>query len=272
MSESEYTSHEELASLTADLRELLEWERFSGATYVEAAPKQRASQGVSQTSQRVPEISNKEPHESRFRPANRPSLIPAVETQQVSTTAALEGADLEAILKGFYACKRCGRSAGVHRVLHGVGSLQADVLLLGDVPDRNEKITGEPFVGRAGKLLNRMLAAIGLKRETVYMCNVAACEESQNGPGEPVTNGLHPAPLFQQLRQLTPKVIVSFGRFEPLSLPESDEGMAELRQELRSLNGIPVVSTYHPAYLLRNPRMKRAAWEDLCKVQELLKT
>ena len=271
MSESEYTPHEELASLTADLRELLEWERASGATYLEAEPRARMQAAPSGPSEPKPTMAAA-PRPHRERPMSRPSLKPLREAPQSPAGAGEDGEGLAAIRQELGNCQRCGLHQGRTNIVFGVGPDKADVVVIGEAPGRNEDVTGEPFVGRAGKLLNRMLESIGLKREVVYICNVIKCRPPQNRDPESEEIASCSPFLHRQIKALQPKVIMTVGRFAGQNIVGSEASMGELRRELRSMNGIPVVPTYHPAYLLRNPRMKRAAWEDLCKVQELLKT
>ena len=274
MSNMDNTPHEELASLSADLREVLEWERASGATYLEAEPRI-----VEQIAPVAPRPAAPKPVESSIRsaprpassrPMSRPNMRPIRQEPQKPASSGAPGEGLAAIRQELGHCQRCGLHQGRQNIVFGVGPDKADVVVIGEAPGRNEDITGEPFVGRAGKLLNRMLESIGSNGKRFTSVTSLSVDHRRIRPGR--RKLLHVALLHRQLKALEPKVILTVGRFAGQNIVGSEASMGELRKEIRSMNGIPVVPTYHPAYLLRNPRMKRAAWEDLCKVQELLDT
>jgi len=167
-------------------------------------------------------------------------------------------------------CQRCRLCQGRKSIVFGVGSTRADLVIVGEAPGRDEDIQGEPFVGRAGKLLNKMLVAIGLSREEVYICNVIKCRPPENRdplPDEVVS--CEPF-LIRQLRAIQPKAILAMGRFAAQTLLRTEEKISKIRGQFREYQGIPVMPTYHPAYLLRNPGQRRPVWEDLQKVQKLL--
>ena len=269
MSNMDNTPHEELASLSADLREVLEWERASGATYLEAEPR-IVGQAATVEPKPVESAIQSAPRPASSRPISRPNMRPIRQEPQRPASSGADGEGLAANRQELGNCQRCGLHQGRQNIVFGVGPDKADVVVIGEAPGRNEDITGEPFVGRAGKLLNRMLESIGLKREAVYISNVIKCRPPQNRDPEAMEIASCSPFLHRQLKALEPKVILTVGRFAGQNIVGSEASMGELRKEIRSMNGIPVVPTYHPAYLLRNPGMKRAAWEDLCKVQELL--
>jgi len=203
---------------------------------------------------------------------NRPSLKPVRQSVQAPAEPGLGAEELQAAESSYGQCARCGVSIARHNVIYGAGPSNVDLVVIGDVPSRNEEVIGEAFVGRAGKLLNRMLEAIGLKRHSVYLCNVVDCGPAQEQASASSGVNARTPVLHQQLQTLEPKVILTVGRFAPENIADSQERMTELRGTPSSMNGIPVVTTYHPAYLLRNPGLKRQAWEDLQKVQALLKS
>ena len=167
-------------------------------------------------------------------------------------------------------CQRCRLCQGRKSIVFGVGSARADLVIVGEAPGRDEDIQGEPFVGRAGQLLNRMLVAIGLSREEVYICNVIKCRPPENRnplPDEVIS--CEPF-LVRQLRSIQPKAILALGKFAAQTLLRTEEKISKIRGQFREYQGIPVMPTYHPAYLLRNPGQRRPVWEDLQKVQKLL--
>jgi uracil-DNA glycosylase family 4 len=169
------------------------------------------------------------------------------------------------------ACTRCGLSATRTQTVFGVGNLQAQWLVVGEAPGAEEDRQGEPFVGRAGQLLNAMLRAIGLKREQVYIANVLKCRPPQNrDPGAAETVECLPY-LDRQIALLRPKIMLVVGRIAAQNLLRTDATLGSLRQQVHSFgaSGVPLVVTYHPAYLLRTPAEKRKAWEDLKFAREV---
>jgi DNA polymerase len=152
-----------------------------------------------------------------------------------------------------------------------VGSETADLVIIGEAPGRDEDLTGEPFVGRSGQLLTRMLAAIGLRRDDAYICNVLKCRPPQNRDPEPDELATCSPFVIRQVQAIEPKVIMTVGRFASKTVLGCEESMGRMRGQTHAWQGFPVVPTYHPAYLLRNPAAKREAWEDLLRVRALLR-
>lgn len=162
-------------------------------------------------------------------------------------------------------CQACGLAKTRTQTVFGVGDPDAEWLLVGEAPGAEEDKRGEPFVGQAGKLLDNMLAAIKLKRgQNVYIANVLKCRppENRDPHGEEVTQ-CDPF-LKRQVELIKPKLIVALGKFAAQSLLNSDDTIAAMRGKLHDYNGVPVIVTYHPAYLLRSLPDKAKAWEDLC--------
>lgn len=162
-------------------------------------------------------------------------------------------------------CTRCGLHASRTQGVPGVGDLCADWLIVGEAPGAEEDRQGEPFVGQAGKLLDAMLAAIGLKRgEDVYIANVLKSRPPGNrDPGPDEVKACLPY-LERQIELLEPKLILAMGRFAAQSLLASGESISRLRGRMHYYRGVPLIVTYHPAYLLRNLPDKAKAWDDLC--------
>ncbi|HEY8119477.1 MAG TPA: uracil-DNA glycosylase [Methylophilaceae bacterium] len=162
-------------------------------------------------------------------------------------------------------CEACGLAKTRTQTVFGVGDPNAEWLIVGEAPGAEEDRKGEPFVGQAGKLLDNMLAAIKLKRgQNVYIANVLKCRppENRDPQGEEVTQ-CDPF-LKRQVELIKPKLIVALGKFAAQSLLNSESTIASMRGKLHDYHGVPVVVTYHPAYLLRNLPDKAKAWEDLC--------
>jgi len=168
-------------------------------------------------------------------------------------------------------CKLCGELAKTrNKTVFGAGSMQAKVVFVGEAPGADEDEQGLPFVGRAGQLLTKIIEAMGLTRDQVFICNVLKCRPPNNRPPAP-EEVVHCRPyLKQQLEIIKPKVIVALGSHAAKTLLQTEQGISELRGTFQKYEGIPVMCTYHPAYLLRSPGEKRKVWEDMKKVMKLL--
>jgi len=169
-------------------------------------------------------------------------------------------------------CTRCELHRTRTQTVFGVGDPDADWMFVGEAPGAEEDRQGKPFVGRAGQLLNSMLAAVGLTREQVYIANVLKCRPPNNRDplGEEVRQ-CEPF-LHQQVARIRPGIIVALGRFAAQSLLKSNRPINALREHVFTYGdtGIPLVVTYHPAYLLRSPLEKRKAWRDLCLARKVM--
>lgn len=168
-------------------------------------------------------------------------------------------------------CPACNLCKTRTRTVFGVGDMNADWLLVGEAPGAEEDRQGEPFVGQAGRLLDNMLAAIRLKRgDNVYIANVLKCRppDNRDPQGEEVQQ-CDPY-LKRQVELIRPKLIVALGKFAAQSLLGSKDSIASMRGKQHDYHGVPVVVTYHPAYLLRSMRDKAKAWEDLCYARTLM--
>lgn len=169
-------------------------------------------------------------------------------------------------------CQLCELHNSRTQTVFGVGNPDADLLIIGEAPGADEDRLGEPFVGRAGKLLDAMLAAIQLDRSQVYIANILKCRPPNNR--DPHTSEIFCCDpyLQRQIELIKPKLILALGRISAHHLLVSQESLAKLRQAQHRYNGIPLVVSYHPAYLLRSPVEKRKSWQDLLKVKQLLKS
>ncbi len=183
----------------------------------------------------------------------------------LATNAALEES-LDAIRAELGECQRCGLAAARTQLVYGVGNPNARLVLVGEAPGREEDLKGEPFVGEAGRLLDRILLAMGMQREDVYICNVLKCRPPNNRDPLPEEVTTCEAFLIRQIAAIRPQVIVGLGRFAVHSLLKTKAPISRLRGEWQSYQGIPLMPTYHPAYLLRNPEGKRDVWEDMKEV------
>ena len=165
-------------------------------------------------------------------------------------------------------CKLCG--LGRSQVVFGVGHSKARLMFVGEAPGEDEDKKGEPFVGRAGQLLTKIIEAISLTREQVYIANVIKCRPPGNRNPEPDEVAACEPFLFRQIEVIRPRVIVALGKFAAQCLLQSTEPITKLRGREFEFHGATLIPTFHPAYLLRNPPAKREVWEDMKKVRALL--
>lgn len=170
-------------------------------------------------------------------------------------------------------CTRCKLSTlGRSHVVFGVGNPHADLLFVGEAPGRDEDLQGIPFVGRAGQLLTKIIEAIDLTRDEVYIANVIKCRPPENRNPEPDEVETCEPFLFQQIDIIKPKVIVALGKFAAQTLLRTLDPISRLRGRVYDYRGAKLIPTFHPAYLLRNPSSKRDVWEDMKLVRSLLKS
>ncbi len=179
-------------------------------------------------------------------------------------------ARMESLRQQAESCRRCRLAKGRQKVVFGVGSSSARVVLIGEGPGANEDRTGEPFVGRAGQLLNRMLGVIGMERNDVYITNVVKCRPPRNRDPEPDELAACRPFLDAQLEALKPAVVLALGRPAAQSLLNDKRPLGRLRAAVHKLGQTTLLVTYHPAFLLRNPVRKIAAWEDLQLLVDVL--
>ena len=178
---------------------------------------------------------------------------------------------LVAIREDIGDCTRCKlHTLGRRQVVFGVGNPKADLMFVGEAPGADEDIQGEPFVGRAGQLLTKIIEAIGLTRTDVYIANVIKCRPPQNrNPEQDEVDTCEPF-LFRQIDVIEPKVIVALGTFAARALLRTLDPISRLRGRVFEYRGAKLIPTFHPAYLLRNPSSKREVWEDMKLVRSLL--
>jgi len=196
------------------------------------------------------------------------------QTRSIPATAptAAEG---QSPLRQFYyeikECMNCPLGGLRTNFVFGAGNDNADLMLIGEAPGRDEDLKGIPFVGRAGQLLTLMLKAIGLEREDVFIANVLKCRPPNNRDPLPEEIDQCEPYLLRQIDLIKPRLIVTLGRFAAASLLRTKTALGTLRGEFHTYNEVPLVVTYHPAALLRNPQLKKQAWEDLKKMSGVLK-
>jgi DNA polymerase len=211
-------------------------------------------------------------------PVSRPSI--PVSTFQTSATAEPEKnsseqhENLDKIRKNLGDCQRCKLGKTRKNLVFGIGNPRARLVFVGEGPGADEDTKGEPFVGDAGKVLNRIITAMGLKREDVYICNVVKCRPPGNRDPESDEISACSPFLLRQVQSIEPEVIVALGKFASQTLLGTKEPISKMRGKFRDFHGIPLMPTYHPSYLLRSGGNSDSfwdVWEDMVQVLQLLK-
>jgi DNA polymerase len=202
--------------------------------------------------------------------APKPAFIPAVASPSLFEEH-IEGDTLERIRDDIGPnCTRCKLHKARTNIVFGVGNPKAQLVFVGEGPGRDEDAQGEPFVGRAGKLLTQMIEAMGLRRPDVYICNVVKCRPPENRLPEPDEIATCSPFLLRQLGVIQPKVICCLGACSAQTMLQTTQGISKFRGEWFDHKGSKLIATYHPAYLLRNPAAKGEVWKDLQKVMAVL--
>jgi DNA polymerase len=189
------------------------------------------------------------------------------------TAADPAGHDWDGLAAAVSGCTLCALHRTRTQTVFGVGRRDAELLIIGEAPGADEDRQGEPFVGRAGKLLNAMLRAIGLDREDVYIANILKCRPPNNRDPAPAEATACTPYLMRQIELLRPRAVLAVGRIAAQHLLQSDQAIGRLRGKALTFGPgrIPIVVTYHPAYLLRSPEAKAKTWQDLCLVRRLIR-
>ncbi len=199
----------------------------------------------------------------------RPS--PEISPQPAEPPASAGGETLDDIRADLGDCQRCPLAETRDRIVFGRGNPRARVVFVGEAPGREENLQGLPFVGEAGQLLDRILFAMGLDREEVYICNVGKCRPPGNRDPLPEEVAACEPFLKRQLAAIRPQLLVALGRCSAQTLLRDRTPINRLRGHWREYEGIPLMPTFHPAYLLRNPGGKKEVWEDMKQVMQRLR-
>jgi len=213
----------------------------------------------------------------RARAASAPAPVAAT-AASAPTRSDVATLDWDALRQTVASCRACRLCESRTQTVFGVGHPRAHCMIVGEAPGENEDRQGEPFVGAAGQLLDRMLPAIGLTRATgeparqVYIANTLKCRPPRNRNPEPDELARCSVYLFRQIELVQPRLLLAMGRFAVQTLLDSHEPIGRLRGRVHRWRDLPVVVTYHPAYLLRNPADKARAWADLCLAAAQLST
>jgi uracil-DNA glycosylase family 4 len=178
---------------------------------------------------------------------------------------------LEAVRSELGDCRRCPLHRTRHRLVFGEGFPHAELVFVGEAPGAEEDAQGRPFVGRAGQLLTKIVGAMGLRREEVYICNILKCRPPGNRNPQPDEIAACEPFLIRQLQMIRPKVICALGTFAAHTLLKLEAPISVLRGRFHTYQGIPLMPTYHPAYLLRNPGAKKQVWEDVQMIMKALR-
>ncbi len=247
----------EWGALVADVRELLRYEEDLRGFLPEAGDAAQHRAGA-----------------DAQRDVGLPSQDPSVQrasTQRASTQGpSSQGVSLEILTTEAASCTDCALHRGRTRSVFARGSATADLVFVGEGPGFHEDQQGRPFVGPAGKLLDRMISAMKFRPEDVYICNIVKCRPPQNRTPVPAEAEACARFLVPQLEAVAPRAMVALGRCAAENLGQTEPGGRGWRGRWGSFRGIPVMSTYHPAFLLRSPQFKRAVWEDLQSVMARL--
>ncbi|ATB34337.1 uracil-DNA glycosylase family 4 [Melittangium boletus DSM 14713] len=204
-------------------------------------------------------------------PVAAPLVLPNVSAQARPSTGPLPGGErptLDEIRRELGDCRRCKLCTGRKNIVFGSGNPRAELVFVGEGPGESEDLQGVPFVGAAGQLLTKMIEAMGYRRDDIYICNVVKCRPPSNRNPEPDEVSACEPFLRAQLKAIQPKAIVALGKFAAQTLLRDSTPITRLRGTWREYEGIQLMPTFHPAYLLRQPAEKRKAWEDLQQVMK----
>jgi DNA polymerase len=204
--------------------------------------------------------------------AGAPALAgpPAAAVVDAGDAGAVGAQGLALVREEIGDCQRCRLAGGRRNIVFGVGNPNAHLVFVGEAPGADEDEQGEPFVGKAGQLLTKMIEAMGYRREDVYICNVIKCRPPGNRNPEPDEVAACEPFLKRQLAALRPRVIVTLGKFAAQCLLRDETPISRLRGNFRTYQGIQLMPTFHPAYLLRDPSKKKETWADLKSVNAAL--
>lgn len=200
-----------------------------------------------------------------------PPSFAAPASQTVETTATARATALEEIAARVRECTQCALSAGRTKAVPGIGVLDPVVMVIGEGPGAEEDRTGEPFVGRAGQYLDKWLAAIGVtRRENAFIANIVKCRPPGNRDPRPEESAACMPYLREQIALIRPRAILTVGRIATSLLVDTSAGIGSLRGRTFYVDGYPLIPTYHPSAVLRNPDLRKPVWEDLKRLAELV--
>ncbi|HEY8206782.1 MAG TPA: uracil-DNA glycosylase [Myxococcaceae bacterium] len=254
---------EEIAEAVADVRRHVEWLRSTGQKFVLAdrsAPRATAAPAPKPAAAPPP------PPPAPAAPRAQATLFS--EPPKAPSTGGSRRT-LEEIRAELGDCKRCKLCSGRTNIVFGVGNPKAELVFVGEGPGADEDAQGIPFVGKAGQLLTKMIEAMGFTRDEVYICNVVKCRPPGNRNPEPDEIEACEPFLKAQIDSIRPKAIVTLGKFAAQTLLRDSTPITRMRGNWRTYEGVPLMPTFHPAYLLRSPGEKKLAWADLKQVMKM---
>ncbi len=194
-----------------------------------------------------------------------------VEVHDDAPVNAADDLDWNALRATVAGCTRCSLHQTRTQTVFGVGDPNADWMFIGEAPGAEEDRRGEPFVGRSGKLLDQMLAAIGQSRQSVFITNIIKCRPPNNRDPKPEEASACRAYLERQIEIVNPRITIAVGKIAAQNLLGTDSPVGRMRGKRHSFGNVPLVVTYHPAYLLRSPSQKRKSWDDLCLARDIVR-
>jgi len=262
-------ARDELRALAGRLRANLSLRARSGLAGVPSGRSRRGAPAVVQGRDALAALA--------VAPAGDAATVAVFEGDPVGTDAGASSlrptglAGLQLAREELGDCQRCKLARGRTNLVFGVGNPEAHLVFVGEAPGADEDAQGEPFVGKAGQLLNKMIEAMGYRREDVYICNVVKCRPPGNRNPEPDEIEACEPFLKKQLASLRPRVIVTLGKFAAQCLLRDETPISRLRGNFRTYEGVQLMPTFHPAYLLRDPSKKKETWEDLKTVMAALR-
>lgn len=261
----EDSRRKEIAAIAREMKGRLSWYREEGIDLWKVAPAPPLKE--EERIQAMPDQKKSksyEPTEPASFAAEAAELFPIA-------SAATPPRTLSEIRDEIGDCRRCKLCSTRKNIVFGSGSPTAQLMFVGEAPGADEDVQGQPFVGRAGQLLTKMIQAMGLSREEVYIANIIKCRPPENRNPQPDEIAACSPFLIKQVETIRPKVICALGTFSAQTLLETQQKISALRGKFHDYHGVKLLPTFHPAYLLRNPNEKKTVWEDLKKIMEELK-
>ncbi len=253
-----------------DLAEHLRWAETLGVTGFSRDAKWRARAAANSAAHSGTEKAGEASAEAGMTP-DPPPTDNRLPSSAHGATEGRPATDLSSIRTDLGDCTRCKlHTLGRKQIVFGTGNPDADLMFVGEAPGADEDEQGVPFIGRAGQLLTKIIEAIGLTRDDVYIANVIKCRPPGNRNPEPDEIAECEPFLIRQIESVRPKVIVALGTFAAHALLRTDEPISRLRGTFRDYHGAKLLPTFHPAYLLRSPERKRDVWDDMKKVRAVL--
>ena len=272
--ETELNTLEQLAAVTQELRAHLAWAQDGGlrglGPLAQPAPAPQPAPKLSPHFEAGRPSLPPKPPATAAAPLAQESTIPPPNARTAAPAGRHSLVTLEQVRAELGECTRCKLHQGRNKIVFGIGDPKARLMFVGEAPGEDEDLQGEPFVGKAGGLLTKMIDAMGLSREQVYICNTVKCRPPNNRNPEPDELSSCEPFLKGQLAAVKPEAIVTLGKFAAQALLRDQTPISRLRGTWREYEGIPLMPTFHPAYLLRSPGEKGKVWGDLQEVMKKL--